>query len=137
MVNHLTIACIFSMQMTLISLLHAEQLHDPTMPPASLGLVQADAMQMEKSKPILQSVAIGTTHKAALISGQTVLLGQQFEGLTLIKLTATEAVLQGKDKHLEVLKMEYPVQKKAISGLIKPAINAKRHAAWHAENEMK
>lgn len=137
MVKYLIVMVLVGVQTKWLVQAQAEALRDPTMPPSQLGLMQADAMPVEKPKPVLQSVALGTTHKSAMISGQTVLLGQQFEGLTLVKLTATEAVLQAKNGHFEVLKMEYPVQKKTLDVAIQPDTKAKRHAVLHLANENK
>jgi len=118
---------------------HAEVLHDPTRPPASLLSEAGDGVPQEKPKPVLQSVALGTTHKSALINGQTVMLGQQFEGLTLVKLSSTEATFKAKHGQLQVLRMEYPVQKNALGMAHIPVseIKTKRDAAWQIAKENK
>jgi hypothetical protein len=114
-------------------------LHDPTKPPAKLGLMTELETAEEKAPLVLQSVTLGTTMKSAMINGKTVLLGQQFEGLTLVKLSAGEAVLKGLDGQTQVLKMDYPFQKKTIDVLSKPVKSktTKRHAMMQAANESK
>ena len=120
------------------SLAHAELLRDPTMPPAKLGLMAAGAEPAEKPAPVLQSVTLGTAFKSAMINGNTVLLGQQFEGLTLVKLSAAEAVLRAPDGRLQRLKMDYQIDKKPIGVRTPPQKTMKkRHAMLHAANESK
>ncbi len=120
------------------SLAQAELLRDPTMPPAKLGLMVAGAEPAEKPAPVLQSVTLGTAFKSAMINGNTVLLGQQFEGLTLVKLSAAEAVLRAPDGRLQRLKMDYQIDKKPISVRTPPQKTMKkRHAMLHAANESK
>lgn len=120
------------------SLAQAELLRDPTMPPAKLGLMAADAEPTEKPAPVLQSVTLGTALKSAMINGNTVLLGQQFEGLTLVKLSAGEAVLHAPNGRLQRLKMDYQINKKPIDVRTQPQKTmTKRHAIMHATNESK
>lgn len=120
------------------SLAQAELLRDPTMPPAKLGLMAVDAEPAAKPAPVLQSVTLGTTLKSAMINGNTVLLGQQFEGLTLVKLSAGEAVMRAPDGRLQRLKMDYQIDKKPIGARAQPSKTmTKRQAMLHAANESK
>lgn len=137
MAKYLTAILIVLVHASWMKLTYAEMLRDPTMPPARLGLVEADVMPVETPKPVLQSVALGTTHKSALINGETVLLGQQFEGLTLVKLTASEAFLQARNGQIEVLRMEFPIQKNAVG--LQPRVDTKAHrqAVLHITSENK
>lgn len=61
--------------------------------------------------PVLQSVLLSATRKAAIISGQTVMLGEKFGTARLVKLTPSEAVLRTGDS-LQVLKLFPDVEKK-------------------------
>ena len=68
----------------------AQQLQDPTRPPASMGQA-ADAVA---EGPVLQSVLIGPDRKVAIISGQALRLGERFNGARLVSITDTQVVLR-------------------------------------------
>lgn len=71
----------------------AEELSDPTRPPAALP---AGASQDEASKPAgLQSVIISRSRSAAIIDGQTVELGGKYGDVRLIEVSDTGVILQG------------------------------------------
>ncbi len=93
----------------------AENLPDPTRPPSALAPAgQPSGEEILKAPPplpVLQSVMLSANRKAALISGQTVLLGGKFGDLRLVKLTPDEAVLKGEDG-VQVLKFFPDVEKK-------------------------
>ena len=80
----------------------AQQLRDPTQPPSLL--MQDSAAGGASSEPVLQSVFISPTRKAAIISGQTVKLGEKFNGSTLVKITESEVVLRN-GSELQTLKL--------------------------------
>lgn len=61
--------------------------------------------------PVLQSIMLSATRKAAIISGQTVVLGEKFGEARLVKLTQSEAVLRT-EEGLQVLKLFPDVDKK-------------------------
>lgn len=111
--------------------LKAEVLRDPTLPPVQSGLVPAERLPAVALAPVLQSITLGSTHKFAMINGQTVMLGGVYEGWTLVRLTANEAVLRAKDGKTKVLAMDYAMQKQGASAPIaqppaarnKPAAN--------------
>lgn len=72
--------------------------HDPTRPP-DLWLrgsqpTTADSAPVE-TPLVLQSIMLSAQRKAALISGQPVMLGQSIRGYRLESLTAKTAVLYG------------------------------------------
>ena len=71
----------------------AESLSDPTRPPASLGLVQ-DGVSAASSGPILQSVLISPGRRVAIISGQTVRLGEKFGEARVVRITESEVLLR-------------------------------------------
>ncbi len=84
----------------------AETLPDPTRPPFG-----EETDSVPATIPVLQSVMLSATRKAAMISGQTVVLGEKFGDARLVKLTAGEAVLRTGEDFL-VLKLFPDVEKK-------------------------
>lgn len=90
----------------------AEVLRDPTTPP--MQLEQPALYGSNFSGPVLQSVMLSPHHKAAMINGQYIKLGKKYEQSVLVRVTETEAVLQAEDGSKQVLKMEYPIQKKSM-----------------------
>lgn len=93
-----------------ISTAHAELLADPTLPPTSF--YNNDVSQELNTGPVLQSVMIGKNYRAAIISGQKILLGKKYELATLIRLNEHEAVLQNPDMTTQILVMDYAIDKK-------------------------
>jgi MSHA biogenesis protein MshK len=94
----------------------AENLPDPTRPPALLGpLPPGFGEEVDNTPapmPVLQSIILSATRKAAIISGQTVVLGEKFGDARLVRLTESEAVLRMGDGLLQVLKLFPDVDKK-------------------------
>ncbi|RBA25744.1 hypothetical protein [Herminiimonas fonticola] len=90
----------------------AQQLRDPTQPPSLL--MQDGTTAGASSGPVLQSVFISPTRKAAIISGQTVKLGEKFNGSTLIKITESEVVLRNGGE-LQTLKLFAGIGKRLTS----------------------
>ncbi|MBS4096048.1 MAG: hypothetical protein KGZ83_04325 [Sulfuricella sp.] len=92
-----------------------DNLPDPTRPPSVLGpLGSAFGEETEKAAPalpVLQSIMLSATRKAAVISGQTVELGGKFGDLRLVKVLPSEVVLKGEDG-VQVLKFFPEVEKK-------------------------
>lgn len=91
----------------------ADVLPDPTRPPDAFGGAAAVGMEQMAPLPlpVLQSVLLSATRKAAIISGQTVMLGEKFGMARLVKLAPSEAVLRTGDS-LQVLKLFPDVEKK-------------------------
>ena len=93
----------------------AENLPDPTRPPSSLGPLPPgfgeEPDNAPAPMPVLQSIMLSATRKAAMISGQTVILGEKFGEARLVKLTPSEAVLRT-GEGLQVLKLFPDVEKK-------------------------
>ncbi len=87
----------------------AQELLDPTRPPAGLG--QVDATAAGDGAPRLQSVLIspkaGGRH-VAVIDGETVRLGDTFKGARVARMTAGEVVLE-RGAERQVLRMEAPL----------------------------
>lgn len=73
----------------------AEVLPDPTRPPAALHAPVDGQGGGEAVRLVLQSVLLSPERKAAVISGKVVAPGGRIEGLTLVRLTETEATLAG------------------------------------------
>lgn len=71
----------------------AENLPDPTQPPARLLASQVAGVA---AGPVLQSVMLPRPGRAsAVIDGQQVRLGERYADARLIRVTETEAVLEG------------------------------------------
>lgn len=90
----------------------AQGLVDPTRPPGG----QAESAQaVGPGGPVLQSVMLSPSRKAAVISGEMVALGGRYGAAKLVRLTETEAVLKnGAD--VTVLKLHPLVEKRAVGG---------------------
>jgi len=100
--------------MTVHGGLVADVLPDPTRPPDALGGAPTVAAETETAPvplPVLQSILLSATRKTAIISGQTVVLGEHFGTARLVLLTPSEAVLRTGDS-LQVLKLFPDVEKK-------------------------
>jgi MSHA biogenesis protein MshK len=88
---------------------HAEQLRDPTRPPARLFLAGgvAPGAAAAASAPQLQSVLIGRQaggRHVAVIDGETVRLGDSFRGARVVRMTQTEVeLMRGRER--QVLKL--------------------------------
>ncbi|MDD2832451.1 MAG: hypothetical protein PHD12_00395 [Methylotenera sp.] len=117
--------CILVLGFLLSPCAFSDTLKDPTQPPAALydptGAYQSDELT---TGPMLQSIIHGANYHAAIINGQKVLVGQKFNGATLIKLTTREAVLRNPDKSLQTLVLDFAFDKK--SSAIAPAGNLKK-----------
>jgi MSHA biogenesis protein MshK len=74
----------------------------------------ADNEPEQVRAPVLQSVLITPTHRAAIINGQRVELGGRYGEARVLKITETEVVLRSV-AGTEVLKM-YPNVDKALRG---------------------
>lgn len=92
----------------------AENLSDPTRPPASIGLVEQGGAATEATGPVLQSVLISSGRRVAVISGQNVKLGEKFGDARVVRITESEVVLKtGKDT--QTLKLFPDVEKRRVS----------------------
>lgn len=94
---------------------YAAELIDPTRPPAS-ALVEGNATaQQTTAEPVLQSILISPRRKEAIISGQTVKVGDGVGEAKVVKITEDEVVLRsGKD--LQTLKVFPGIEKRSASG---------------------
>ncbi len=101
----------------LINMAAAEILPDPTRPPESLIVAPAGSAL---TPPLLQSVFISPNHKSATIGGEVVMLGENFKGAKLIKLSETEIWLKTGES-VQVLKLVPAVEKNVIKTIKTPA----------------
>lgn len=90
----------------------AAGLPDPTRPPAGAA---SHSSGEQTAQPVLQSVMISPARRAAIISGQTVALGQSYGGARLVKITETEVVLKN-GSELQTLKLFPDLEKEPASG---------------------
>ena len=73
----------------------AEELPDPTLPPASISAPVAVSGVAAVNQPAgLQSILIGKHRRAAIIDGQTVELGGKHNNATLVEVNAGNVVLR-------------------------------------------
>lgn len=70
-------------------------LPDPTRPPASMIDLQGPAGAAMATGPVLQSVLLSRERKSAIIGGERVELGGLYGDARLIRLSDSEAVLEG------------------------------------------
>lgn len=99
--------------------LAAPLLADPTRPPASFAQQGDNASVDPTGKPVLQSVIISPARKVAVISGQTLRLGDRFGDARLVKITETEVVLRAGNEY-QSLKLYPQIEKKASSNRLAP-----------------
>lgn len=89
----------------------AQAMTDPTRPPGAFATGDPDAAGDVGGGPVLQSVMISPTRKAAIISGEMVKLGEKFGDAVLVKVAENEVVLKTGDA-TQVLKMYPGVEKR-------------------------
>ena len=106
--------------------LMAEDLPDPTRPPASIfapvgGTSVAHAMPAENHARGLHTIIISETRRAAIIDGQTVELGEEHGGARLIEVNESGVVLErGQSRqvlplfpNIKIIRKKAPVKEKA------------------------
>jgi MSHA biogenesis protein MshK len=84
---------------------------DPTRPPAGLAADPALAGEEAGGGPVLQTVMISPSLRAAIISGRLVRLGEKYGDAVLVKVSENEVVLRIGDE-LQVLRMHPRVEKR-------------------------
>jgi len=89
----------------------SQAMTDPTRPPGAYATGDPDAGGEAGGGPVLQSVMISPTRKAAIISGEMVKLGEKFGDAVLVKVAENEVVLKTGDA-TQVLKMYPGVEKR-------------------------
>ncbi|HTN65571.1 MAG TPA: hypothetical protein VL051_05220 [Burkholderiaceae bacterium] len=88
-------------------------LPDPMRPPPAL--TAADGAASVSGLPVLQSVMLSPSRKVAIISGQTVALGEHYQGARLVRISEGEAVLRN-GSEVQVLKLFPDLEKQPLSG---------------------
>lgn len=73
---------------------HAQALHDPTRPPDVSALPAVEGKAAAPAGPQLQSVLLSPQRKVAVISGQSVRLGDKYGDARLVRLTDSAATLR-------------------------------------------
>jgi hypothetical protein len=90
------------MALMLVDIAAAEELPDPTRPPAGFGQNQADVGVA--AGPALQSILISPTRRIAIISGKTVKAGDKFGDARVVAINANDVVLKtGKNQQVLTL----------------------------------
>jgi MSHA biogenesis protein MshK len=97
----------------------AQLLKDPMRPPAGYAEGDPEAAAVVGG-PVLQSVMISPTRRAAIINGEVVQLGGRYGNAVLIKVAEHEVMLQSGDE-TQVLKMHPGVEKRGIAPGRNPA----------------
>jgi MSHA biogenesis protein MshK len=94
----------------------ADNLPDPTRPPAIAGPAHSGsgAAPGAAAAPVLQSIMISPHRRMAIISGETVKLGEKFGDAQVVKITETEVVLRT-GKELQTLKLYPALEKRPAS----------------------
>ncbi|MES2024955.1 MAG: hypothetical protein V4448_05305 [Pseudomonadota bacterium] len=92
----------------------AQQLQDPTRPS---GVNDLGGAMSADGGPVLQSVLISSGRRVAVISGQTVKLGEQFGGARVVKIVENEVVLRNGNE-LQTLKLFPSLGKKLMSNRV-------------------
>jgi len=91
----------------------AQMTTDPTRPPAGFDVGAVDMTGDAGGGVMLQSVLISPTHKAAIIGGVMVKLGEKYGDAVLVKVSENEVVLKS-GSALQVLKLYPGVEKREI-----------------------
>jgi hypothetical protein len=120
MAQHLTAFFRYGLLVSAASsaLASAETLRDPTMPPAQFLSGTVTSPIPENRAMQLQSVSLSSTTKYALINGKTVMLGGQYnDEYRLIRLSANQAQLKAQDGTVQILYMDYNVEKNVLGSM--------------------
>ncbi|MBI2313151.1 MAG: hypothetical protein HYU77_11685 [Betaproteobacteria bacterium] len=93
----------------------AEALPDPTRPPPGVAVPgPTPGIGAAPAGPVLQSVYLSATRRAAIIDGQVVELGGKLGDARLIKVSESEAVLKGPEG-MQTLRLFPSVEKRALT----------------------
>jgi len=95
--------------------LAAAQMRDPTRPPPGLGGEPVGVARAPSGGPVLQSVILSPTRRAAIISGQLVERGAHYGDAQLADVGHDYVVLRNAAGMLQVLKL-YPAVEKRPAG---------------------
>lgn len=90
--TQITVLCLLS---SVFCPLNAEELSDPTRPPAAFLAPSSAVAESAPASPGLQSIIISKTRRAAIIDGETVELGGKHGDAKLIEVNEGHVVLRG------------------------------------------
>lgn len=127
--NNLFALCLFMLALPA----RTETLRDPTMPPTQLWQ-KTDTAIAGYDSPILQSTKLGEQNKAVMINGEIVVLGQQYHGAKLVKVTENTATLRSSDGKQQVLSMDYPVERKWLQSELASPISTSKVSSRKLSN---
>ena len=105
----------------------ADNLTDPTRPPASIGVAGQGNVAAETAATgtVLQSVLISSGRRVAVISGQNVRLGEKYGNARVVRITESEVVLKD-GKETQVLKLFPDVEKRRVASKSRVKGNSQR-----------
>src|SRR4051812_20764058 len=95
-----------------VSVARAEDLVDPTRPPASLGAIKGDEAATS-SGPMLQTILISPGRRIAVISGHEVRVGDKVGDATLVNIADDEVTLRS-GKSMQRLKLFPGIEKSHV-----------------------
>ncbi|WP_206732474.1 MSHA biogenesis protein MshK [Janthinobacterium sp. 17J80-10] len=101
--------CIVMMLINASPVMATDNLPDPTRPPAAFAAGEAGSVVA--SGPVLQSVLIASGRRVAVISGQTVQVGDKIGDLRVAKIDEGKVVL-GNGKDVQTLKLFPGIEKR-------------------------
>lgn len=111
--------------LTLAPWVAGQTMSDPTRPPASFRSGQETSFQSAPAGPALQSVLVAPGRKMAIISGQTVSLGEKFGDARVVKITESEVTLSGSNG-VQTLKLFPGVEIHEASNRKRPQADRRR-----------
>lgn len=92
----------------------AENLPDPTRPPAALYAAPGSSSSAPQSGPVLQSVFISAAKKTAIINGHELKVGDKLGEARVARIAESEVVLQ-EGKSMQTLKLFPGMEKQSGS----------------------
>lgn len=117
-------ACVFGSSLA-APVAAQDNLRDPTRPPASLGVI-SPGMPTATSTLVLQSVLISPGRKVAVISGETVQVGDRLGDARVTKITEGEVVLV-RDGQAQTLKLFPGIEKRQAKSGVSVKETGRRH----------
>jgi len=109
-------ACSCAVALTFAGFAFADNLPDPTLPPASIGRTpEGPPPAPGAAAPVLQSVLISPTRRVAIINGQTVKQGDKIGDARVVRITEGTVVLRS-DKEMQTLKLFPGIEKQRSAG---------------------
>jgi MSHA biogenesis protein MshK len=90
----------------------AQELSDPTRPPAVSAVPDDNGKRAESAEPVLQSVLISSQRREAIVSGRTVKVGDRVGEARVVGIAEDQVVLRS-GAGLQALKLFPDVQKRA------------------------